>query len=407
MTSSSPIFLHLGLFFDGSGNHAANARNDDASNIAKLFQLYPHSPHTGYLRLYIEGVGTLDGEADSFFSIATGRGSLGWLATLKKAYERTLALLQDWVSANPGQVIASLEFDLFGFSRGAACARHFANDLWAGSDSVLKRSLAQQGLRPGLSIGFMGLFDTVVSVKGIAAPPRLQLRPGMARRIVHLVAADEQRYNFALSSARAYDLSVPGSHSDIGGGYPPRMDEILVLTRPDDSSIAAHRPIESAASYQRAQALLAEGPTTLPDWGFEQRVRFWEKPVQGQRRGDRIEEVLVHAAVEGRREVRNELSVLYLQVMHRLAVSAGVPLQAWPQFDYPPELLPITRKMLAYACGDSSAPGLDAAEQALLYRRYIHHSHHWTTEILGQTSDLDLLFVHRPTPDGKRRILLP
>lgn len=413
MASPPPVILHLGLFFDGTGNHSANTRDEDASNIAKLFQLYPHESGAGYLRLYVEGIGTMEGLDDSLFSLATGRGSLGWLATLEKAYSRIVALLQRWMSQHVGRTVDLLEVDLFGFSRGAACARHFANDLEAGSQSKLGRLLQPLRLRgqhraasPALRIGFIGLFDTVASIKGIGMAPQLGLRAGMARSIVHLVADDELRYHFPLSSAGIYDLSVPGSHSDVGGGYPPLTQETLVLTRPDDSYIAPRQPVESAASHKRATALLQAQSASAPDWGFAKRVRVWEKPIQSQGRGDRVEELLVHAAVEGRREVRNELSLLYLQVMYTLAVAAGVKLEAMPSIDYPAELLPVAQKLLAYACGDSRTSSLTEAEKALLYRRYIHHSHHWTTRVLGQTSDLNTLFVNRPEPNGKRRILL-
>jgi type VI secretion system secreted protein VgrG len=407
--ATAPVILHMGVFFDGTGNHFAN--DDDDSNVAKLFALYPHAPENHQSRLYIEGVGTQEGQADSLFALVTGKGSLGWKTAIDKAHRGIIEWLRSWIGQHPGRPIDRLQIDLFGFSRGAACARHFANDIHTAHDPDLTRLIrgcsvigaASQYLP--ITIGFIGLFDTVVSVLGPGPQPRLRLSGDMARRIVHFVASDEHRHNFPLSSAAAYDLPLPGAHSDIGGGYPPQMQERLILTRPDGSYVAPHRPVESSPSYLRTAALLDQQATRQPNYGFDLQTRTWVKNIPGRRRGDRIEEVQVHAAIEGQRSVRNDLSRVYLHAMYQLAVAEGVPFKALPQADYPEELRPIVDKLLAYACGQSPTHGLTANEEALLYRRYIHHSHHWTCTRLGQTSDLDALFVHRPASGGKRRIL--
>lgn len=409
--SLPPANLQLGVFFDGTGNHLANAHNDDASNIAKLFARYPDAPEHHQLRLYIEGIGTAEDEESSLFAMATGKGSLGWEAAIDRAHKGIAELLRGWVSQHPSQRIDSLSVDLFGFSRGAACARHFANDLCAGTEGALGQALHScKIIAPALHstplrIGFMGLFDTVAAIKGPGRQPCLKLRDDMARRIVHLVAADEHRHNFALSSAGVYDLPMPGAHADIGGGYPPLMEERLILTRPDGSCIAPQRPVDSAPSYVRTATLLDAMPTHSPDYGFDLQLRTWTTNKYSSTRGDRVDEVQVHAALEGRRSVRNDLSRLCLQAMHQLAVAAGVPFEPLAQPAYPEELQPIVAKLLAHANSHSPAPDLSASEQALLYRRYIHHSHHWGASVLGQTSDLDAVFVQRPAPKGKRRIL--
>lgn len=405
-----PANLQLGVFFDGTGNHLAHAHNDDASNVAKLFARYPHAPEQHQLRLYIEGIGTTEDEESSLFAMATGKGSLGWEAAIDRAHKGIVERLQSWVRTHPGRLIDSLTIDLFGFSRGAACARHFANDLCAGPEGALGQALHRcefiaPALQHPLQIRFMGLFDTVAAIMNLGTQPRLQLRDGMAQRIVHLVAADEHRHNFALSSAGAYDLPLPGAHGDIGGGYPPLLEERLILTRPDGSCIAPQRPVDSAPSYLRTAALLHSPATHQPDYGFELQLRTWTKNKYSSTRGDRVDEVQVHTALEGRRSVRNDLSRLCLHAMHQLAVTAGVPFEPLVQPAYPEELRPIVEKLLAYACGHSPAPNLSASEQALLYRRYIHHSHHWGASLLGQTSDLDAVFVQRPAAQGKRRIL--
>lgn len=396
--------LRLGVFFDGTGNHLANAHDVDASHIAELFGLYPHAPERRQLRLYIEGIGTQAGAPDSLFAMATGKGRLGWQAAIGRAHHGVLALVGNWLRDHPGEALDSIEIDLFGFSRGAACARHFANDLCAGHASNLGQALQQAGAglhSVSLRIGFMGLFDTVASILGPGPAPCLQLAEGMARRIVHLVAADEHRHNFALTSAGAYDLPVPGAHSDIGGGYRPVMEEQLILSRPDGCTIAPQRSGEDAPSVLRTTALLEGLASGVPDYGFECQVRTWQQPRYSR---GRVEEIRMYAALEGRRSVHNDLSLVYLELMHRLAVAQGVPLQPLPAHEYPAELHSIVGKLLAHADA-GPAPALSASEQALLYRRYIHRSHHWTTDGPGQTSDLDALFVHRPAAGGKRQIL--
>ena len=409
----SPAILRLGIFFDGTGHHLANARPEDASNVAKLFALYSYAPERHQMRLYIEGIGTREDQANSLFAMATGIGSLGWKAAVDKAHDGVVKLLQSWISQYPAQPVDSLVIDLFGFSRGAVCARHFANDLCAGHDSALGRAIhrckieSQALQRTALRIGFMGLFDTVASIMGPGNSPRLQLRDHLVGRIVHLVAADEHRHNYALSSAGAYDLPLPGAHGDIGGGYPPLMEERLILTRPDSSYIAPSQSPAAAPSFLRTKTLLAPTSTQQPDYGFDMHVRTWTKGQYSSSRGDRVEAVRVDAAIEGRRMVLNDLSHVYLQAMHRLAVTEGVPFEPLTPHEYPQELRPIIDKLLAYVCGHSPAHNLATHELAMLYRRYIHRSHHWTTATLGQTSDLDALFVHRPAAQGKRRILAP
>lgn len=460
---STPTTLHLGLFFDGTGNHVANACNDDASNIAKLHALYPNRPGQRHLSLYIEGIGTRQDQADSLFAMATGRGALGWDARIGQARDGICRAVEgwltDWQTQHPHQPIDCLQFDLFGFSRGAACARHLANDLCAGHEGLTAQALmagarVQRNGPLTLRIGFMGLFDTVASVIGSA--PQLQLRDGMARRIVHLVARDEHRYHFPLSSAGPWDVPVPGAHADVGGGYPPQMQERLLLTRPDSSHIPPGQPLDSAASYQRSVQRLQELQAAQPNLGFACQVSTWTTNHCSPGRGDRIESVQVHAAVEGHRQVDNDLSRVYLQIMHRLAVADGVALLALPDHPLPPPLSAIAAKLMSYvearcvegrSTGDNSAADSSSADNAaadsskagtstharsideritqqrspdersaddslsddqhaLLYRQYIHHSSHWSVEGPGQTSDLEARFIHSPEPTAKRRTLL-
>ncbi|WP_032621624.1 phospholipase effector Tle1 domain-containing protein, partial [Pseudomonas avellanae] len=80
----------------------------------------------------------------------------------------------------------------------------------------------------------IGLFDTVAAIGSLKdlgnthdannRRVNLYLPPGCAEQVLHLVARDESRRNFALNSvtpAWPREITLPGAHSDIGGGYPP------------------------------------------------------------------------------------------------------------------------------------------------------------------------------------------
>ena len=130
---------------------------------------------------------------------------------------------------------------MFGFSRGAAAARHFVslkND---------KRPLAARLGAPQaeIEIKFVGIFDTVSS-RGLGLVvgddvDSLGLALGaIPKHVVHLTAGNEYRQNFSLTDVTSslnasvgYELTLPGVHSDIGGSYAAVEDEPRQL-RPQD-----------------------------------------------------------------------------------------------------------------------------------------------------------------------------
>ncbi len=146
--------------------------------------------------------------------------------------------------------VKAIRLFVYGFSRGAAQARTFAN--WLEQLTRVEVDGQVRHLFAGLpiSIEFLGLFDTVASV-GFAylapfaaghmgwADDSMRLPDSMSflRRCVHLVAAHEQRGCFPLDSIRrkddpnndlspsryragTFEYIYPGVHSDVGGGYP-------------------------------------------------------------------------------------------------------------------------------------------------------------------------------------------
>ncbi|WP_137973944.1 DUF2235 domain-containing protein [Pseudomonas sp. F(2018)] len=195
------------------------------------------------------------------------RGEAKRKATLIPELDKLTQLLEQRRQQQQKPEILALRLYVYGFSRGAAEARTFANWL-----ADLTRSSTENGEQyrfAGLpiSIEFLGLFDTVAAV-GIAdsapfaaghmdwadgtmrlpderaaqscMPTALPEDCGFLKRCVHLVSAHEQRASFPLDSirrrARLADGSLdekssyradtveyvyPGMHSDVGGGYPP------------------------------------------------------------------------------------------------------------------------------------------------------------------------------------------
>ncbi|MNF71133.1 hypothetical protein D3C84_530770 [compost metagenome] len=74
------------------------------------------------------------------------------------------------------------------------------------------------------------------------------------------------------------------------------------------------------------------------------------------------------------------MSLVYLRVMRELAVQHGAPFDFIDEDEsgtaIPPDLQPISEKLMAYAFGSSLC--LTAEDERLLWARYIHLSAHWT-----------------------------
>lgn len=133
--------------------------------------------------------------------------------------------------------VKRLEFDVFGFSRGAAAARHFVNEVNRREAGPLHELLYGSGapLVVGFTsdrdvqVVFVGLFDTVSAIGTLAGGLSVRnnndggvltrLPTGSAREVVHLVARNEHRANFMLTtvSPEHHEILLPGVHSDIGG----------------------------------------------------------------------------------------------------------------------------------------------------------------------------------------------
>jgi hypothetical protein len=209
------ITLRIGVFFDGTGNNPFNVEmgqkcgahhpvsvqdmdggckpymqdpdsryGGEVTNVKRLHDLYLESTAQEILQkklafdnVYIDGIGTSAGEQDSLLGMAFGRGETGIEARVFQAFGQIKQRLRAFHGLYPNIQIGALTFDVFGFSRGAAAARHFACLCLNRTNSPLKDSLDQpdslftqgfgKGFGEGVTTGFIGLFDTVASVGGL------------------------------------------------------------------------------------------------------------------------------------------------------------------------------------------------------------------------------------------------
>ncbi|WP_312043948.1 DUF2235 domain-containing protein [Erwinia sp.] len=469
------VTLTLGIFFDGTGNNALNARRHLGSLLedGEALAAWKHTTkqtlgfcdsaigsHIGYYTniywlhslyvtesagsqhqqsLYIDGIGTQEGEADSVLNMAFGTGDQGIVAKTDRAVALLVGILHRYALQHPNQVINELQFDLFGFSRGAAAARHFANRLFNQDSSIIeaiKKGLEGVHYRgsPAGKTRFLGLFDTVAAVATLAnglAPHsadsgdvNLALRPGVAEKVFHLTAQHECRFNFALNSVQPAwpEVALPGVHSDIGGGYHAVEQETCFLTRPQLETVplatadeetrvyqAASKALDAMRDYPAIAPYIETGEVALRTW-FDDRMPADRYGTLQKRSG---------AAVVLQRTVRNDWAKVALRVMIDAAQAAGVRFNAIEGADkaltLPAEMLPLYEKALALSravrCGRKPID-FSKGEIALLAARYLHGSANWNevqTDAGGNIVDAvrpveSGAFVHRPDTRWQRTV---
>ena len=183
--------------FDGTWNKD-NPGNEHDTNVCWFANGYTEKS------LYIPGVGTRFGMLGQAVGGMTGAGG----RTRIDEAMRDLA-----INLETGDEI----IDVVGFSRGAALAVHFCN---------------QVERRHGLPIRFLGIWDCVPSF-GLASVDAnigwdLEL-PDNVVKCYHALALDERRQTFhlhrlnanvieAMQEGRLFELWFRGVHSDVGGG---------------------------------------------------------------------------------------------------------------------------------------------------------------------------------------------
>ncbi|QNK63438.1 DUF2235 domain-containing protein [Pedobacter sp. PAMC26386] len=251
---------------DGSNSSYEN----DHTNVDKLEKIYPKIK-SKYFSIYIEGIGTEDNKGDFTAGQGFGIGGTGIPAKVKIACRKAVDSLLEYAEGG-GLKINEISIDLFGFSRGAAAARYCAHELTKpeteerlyfaakGNKQYYispndhkpvylinppesyfgdpKKHLTTKNPAKGFfgqymaasrieflnfKLRFGGLFDSVSAYGWDHTDDVEELFQNSIDRmahVVHLTAADEHRKKFELTHVgKGIELSFPGVHSDIGGGY--------------------------------------------------------------------------------------------------------------------------------------------------------------------------------------------
>jgi len=293
------IDVSLNLFFDGTQNNKTNtllgsnfseasSDNDDSysnefTNVARGYDAIDAGAKN-QVSWYIEGVGTENEKSDSILKgVAQGTGDTGVVAKVAKGCKKGAEAVSQKFK-NLQKPINILTVNVFGFSRGAAAARHFIHvanssaltsyvtrdvfqvfppDMITNENVVIKdkdgtkqKFISQYGyfgaclLDLGLEVKqikfrFAGLYDTVASYGlnhrggwGIDNDTKQlgldTIGGGKVNFVLHLASGDEYRDNFDLTNINSTGLyglefTLPGVHSDIGGSYGDGDEEISVL----------------------------------------------------------------------------------------------------------------------------------------------------------------------------------
>lgn len=277
------IQVSLNLFFDGTGNNKSNTearkansthyhkegnKKDDSfenefSNIARGYDAIDPDAENQVAE-YIEGIGTIDFKGDDLIpGQATGMGENGIVGKVTKGCMKAAEKLRKY----GGREISVLKVNVFGFSRGAAAARHFihlanraptisysqggkvlqvfppknlpnATLIINDEDGAKLPFINQYGYfgaylaKNGLNIkkivfNFVGLYDTVASYGIVHKNDTEDLGLSSISKayfVLQLASDDEYRSNFRLTNINSAGLhglefTLPGVHSDIGGAY--------------------------------------------------------------------------------------------------------------------------------------------------------------------------------------------
>jgi len=480
------ITLTLGVFFDGTGN---NANNTDArfkacnaehyemssadaissvqqcvkithglsgisagshlgyyTNVYWLNTLYSQSltadTGQGQRAIYIEGIGTETNQADSGYGMGTGSGDTGVIRKTDKAVNEISNAITHYLESFcevDSDTIKELQFDIFGFSRGAAAARHFANRVFSQDPQIIAAIKAGLGNvefsgTPGGKTRFIGIFDTVAAIgtpengfnphTADTGDVNIALRPGVAEKVFHITAQHECRFNFALNSVKPAwpEVELPGAHSDIGGGYNPVEYEAYFLTRPQFETVPFSTDDKQTKVYQQTVQQLKE-MNQFPAinsicQNVEIDVKTWHDDRMPADHYGRLQKRSA-AALTLERTTYNDWSKVPLRVMLDAAQEAGVKFdpvdESVPDFALPEELNYLSEKALrlgrAVRSGDTKyvfvSPKLN-----VLAKKYLHCSANWNSVIkdeqglpIGAVKPAKIVtFTNRPDEQWHRTV---
>ncbi|WP_298262214.1 DUF2235 domain-containing protein [uncultured Litoreibacter sp.] len=403
--SCPKVTLEIGVFFDGTGNNEKNAEtggegsySNARSNVSLLKDLYWNEPRhdtktscdtweTRHRSLYVQGIGTETGEEDDIWGSAMGIGERG---VENRVIEAALDVGEMINRLSPGVEPKEVILDVFGFSRGAAAARHFVNGFNAGRLDYQRVGMIdlipllgwindKHATLPkdrNIRIRFLGIFDTVAAIAGDLTADNgdvdVHLKAASADTIYHLTAEDEIRHSFSLNDNQPGGGEVErlaGVHSNVGGGYPKNFKERPVIKLPTTGMSMSRAQAEAAqvAAVARLRATMLADAAVFISEGWITAADLpdaWEL----EKTAIEIEVVAYGPAVQtyykwsvltrmNRPWIRHELSRLAMKKMYDKAKSSGVPMK-----DYPDS-------------GEYAIPeDLSSASPAVIKRDFTHHS---------------------------------
>ncbi|WP_162147677.1 phospholipase effector Tle1 domain-containing protein [Flavobacterium limnosediminis] len=490
------VHFTVGMFFDGTGNNKSNSEkvyyeklNNDRlvyshipkekelpngkkidsessywnpySNIVLLHDLYETTKNDKdennifiTLKQYIQGIGTIENEEDDPKGFALGEGISGIKGKVIEGCHELSKNIKKILSND--KEIGSITFDIFGFSRGAAAARDFCNEI-LGKKSItdifeildkentskhientsvkqqnaimpigykynlgllgqsLKLNKTQDNIKyyfekpravkssnvedllkiakkteterlekSPVKIRFVGLFDTVVSqmiVKdhlgkkidlfNLLMPSPLKLPPGIGsatelalnivkqkidnlpiQQIVHFIAEDEWRENFALTKVgnkkNIFEVKLPGAHSDIGGGYAAIKEDYDIIAYEQTIIDAGHQRLVPPNLHNLRNFFIRNELGTNKDFYFKINVR---KQRKDQTNYDMIE--VIDWQLVAKRKVTPRYSVVNMYAMKELAQLSNVPFKNDKpnykysfEYDTPKELVKYQKELI-------------------------------------------------------------
>ncbi|MCP2028634.1 hypothetical protein L1276_003804 [Flavobacterium sp. HSC-32F16] len=377
---ATDIDITLNIFFDGTQNnktnteegkdHAASNHEDDSytndySNIARGYDSIDTTIFN-QVSVYVEGIATEDLKKDDVVpDVAMGMGSRGIVAKVTKACIQ--AGKKVGIDEYKNKRIDEIKVNVFGFSRGAAAARHFlhiANSpakllvidreyCYAEPPFVsdtnpdyikIKRDeplvnkhgyfaacLLDNEIKPEkINFNFVGLYDTVASHGIYHRNDVKDLHLDAVEKahfVFQLSADDEYRENFDLTDIisagiNGLEYTLPGVHSDIGGSYKDRAFERAVLYYKKESlyNEMIHNSKEEVAKFK--EIVIKEG------WYKDYQIKagtFAESFINPKKEKEKFEHMEdSYYSVIGSRKMRNTYDKIPLKKMFFYSKQFGV-----------------------------------------------------------------------------------
>ena len=241
----APPPLQIGIFFDGTGNDNQKKNKDSLSNVWYLYDMHKGDGKDigdshALRKFYQRGVGS---ESDGLLSWAIDKagnaGGYGAAVRFDNAIFYIEKYIKQYADNAKGQLPSIITLDVFGFSRGAAMARHFVNCIKQNYFDFKNPDINEAFSANNILINFLGVFDTVGSFN-IAGDNddfgfSFHIKPSwIESKAMHIYALNEYRWGFDLQAlvqkqdsnypvdiieGNFIEIGLPGAHSDIGGSY--------------------------------------------------------------------------------------------------------------------------------------------------------------------------------------------